>query len=82
MIQNSNEPSVKKPLLSLVNITMKFGGVAALNKVSIDVFPGEILALIGPNGAGKTTVFNVVTGVYKATEGDILFQNERINGFK
>ena len=61
---------------------MKFGGVTALNKVSIDIFPGEILALIGPNGAGKTTVFNVVTGVYKATEGDILFQDDRINGLK
>lgn len=69
-------------LLSLKNVTMRFGGVTALNAVNIDVFPGEILALIGPNGAGKTTVFNVVTGVYQATEGDIMFNGERINGKK
>ena len=82
MTENSMKQSLEKPLLSLVEITMKFGGVTALNKVSIDIFPGEILALIGPNGAGKTTVFNVVTGVYKATEGDILFKDDRINGLK
>jgi branched-chain amino acid transport system ATP-binding protein len=59
---------------------MRFGGVTALNAVNIDLYPGEILALIGPNGAGKTTVFNVVTGVYQATEGDIVFNGERLNG--
>ena len=69
-------------VLSLQNVTMRFGGVTALNAVNIDLYPGEILALIGPNGAGKTTVFNVVTGVYQATEGDIVFNGERINGLK
>jgi branched-chain amino acid transport system ATP-binding protein len=69
-------------VLSLRNVTMRFGGVTALNEVNIDLFPGEILALIGPNGAGKTTVFNVVTGVYQATEGDIVFNGERLNGMK
>jgi len=69
-------------VLSLRNVTMRFGGVTALNEVNIDLYPGEILALIGPNGAGKTTVFNVVTGVYQATEGDILFNGERLNGMK
>jgi branched-chain amino acid transport system ATP-binding protein len=69
-------------ILSLRDVTMRFGGVTALNSVNIDLYPGEILALIGPNGAGKTTVFNVVTGVYQATEGDIIFNGERLNGMK
>lgn len=69
-------------ILSLRNITMRFGGVTALNAVNIDLYPGEILALIGPNGAGKTTVFNVVTGVYQATEGEVIFNGQRLNGMK
>ena len=66
-------------LLSLENITMKFGGVTALGEVNLEVKKGEILALIGPNGAGKTTVFNVVTGVYKPTSGTITFAGTVIN---
>jgi branched-chain amino acid transport system ATP-binding protein len=66
-------------LLSLENVTMKFGGVTALGEVNLDVKKGEILALIGPNGAGKTTVFNVVTGVYKPTSGTITFAGTVIN---
>jgi branched-chain amino acid transport system ATP-binding protein len=60
-------------LLSIQNLTMKFGGVTALGDVNLEVKKGEILALIGPNGAGKTTVFNVITGVYKPTSGSITF---------
>ncbi|MDP1851424.1 MAG: ABC transporter ATP-binding protein [Candidatus Planktophila sp.] len=60
-------------LLSIQNLTMKFGGVTALGDVNLEVNKGEILALIGPNGAGKTTVFNVITGVYKPTKGSITF---------
>ena len=59
---------------------MKFGGVVSLNEVNIKVMPQEILALIGPNGAGKTTVFNVITGVYQATSGDILFEGKSLSG--
>jgi branched-chain amino acid transport system ATP-binding protein len=66
-------------LLSLENVTMKFGGVTALGAVNLDVKKGEILALIGPNGAGKTTVFNVVTGVYTPTSGTITFAGTKIN---
>jgi branched-chain amino acid transport system ATP-binding protein len=61
-------------VIELKNLTMQFGGVVALNEVNLHVNKGEILALIGPNGAGKTTVFNVITGVYKPTSGEILFQ--------
>ena len=64
---------MSETLLSIKNLTMKFGGVTALNDVNIEVKKGEILALIGPNGAGKTTVFNVITGVYKATSGVVVF---------
>jgi branched-chain amino acid transport system ATP-binding protein len=73
---------MSETILSLQNVTMKFGGVTALNNVNLEVQRGEILALIGPNGAGKTTVFNVVTGVYKPTEGKINFLGTEINNQK
>jgi branched-chain amino acid transport system ATP-binding protein len=69
-------------ILSLKNVTMKFGGVVALNDVSFDIKKQEILGLIGPNGAGKTTVFNVITGVYQVTEGDITFEGASVKGKK
>jgi branched-chain amino acid transport system ATP-binding protein len=71
-----------EPLLSLKNVTMKFGGVTALNDVTFDVKPKEILGLIGPNGAGKTTIFNVITGVYQLTSGDISFEGASLAGKK
>ena len=74
-------------LLEVKGLTMDFGGLRAVDTVSLDVFAGEIVALIGPNGAGKTTFFNCVTGIYKPTKGDILVhppggKTQRINGFK
>jgi branched-chain amino acid transport system ATP-binding protein len=69
-------------ILDLSGVTMKFGGVTALNNVNFHVNEGEIAALIGPNGAGKTTVFNVITGVYTPTEGDIRFKDQSIVGMK
>jgi branched-chain amino acid transport system ATP-binding protein len=60
-------------LLEMDHVTMRFGGLTALNDVSFHISKGEILGLIGPNGAGKTTCFNVVTGVYAATEGEVRF---------
>jgi branched-chain amino acid transport system ATP-binding protein len=56
---------MSESILKLQNVTMKFGGVTALNDVTFDIKKQEILGLIGPNGAGKTTVFNVITGVYR-----------------
>ena len=73
---------MSEKVLELRNLTMQFGGVKALDDVSIHVNKGEICALIGPNGAGKTTVFNVVTGVYAATSGDIVFNGASILGKK
>jgi branched-chain amino acid transport system ATP-binding protein len=70
------------PLLELSGLLMQFGGVTALRDVDLTVDAGEILALIGPNGAGKTTVFNVVTGVYQPTAGQVRFDGKRIDGAK
>jgi len=69
-------------ILEVNNITIKFGGVTALNSFQMDLTKGEIFALIGPNGAGKTTVFNIISGVYKPTKGKILFNERDITGMK
>ena len=73
---------MSKVLLELRDLTIKFGGVTALNQVNLKIHEGEILALIGPNGAGKTTVFNVVTGVYQATSGEVLLNDKSLKGMK
>ena len=67
-----------KNILRLENVTMQFGGVVAVNNLSMEVNEGEIVSLIGPNGAGKTTVFNVITGVYEATNGKIDFEDKAL----
>ena len=76
----TSEPG--RDLLKLTTLTMRFGGVTAVNKLDLTVREGEIFALIGPNGAGKTTVFNVVTGVYKPSLGSVEFAGKRLNGLK
>ena len=63
-------------LLSVRDLTVRFGGVLALNGVSFDVRRGEVFTLIGPNGAGKTTVFNLISRIYPPTSGEILWQGE------
>ena len=65
-------------VLRLDNITMQFGGVVAVDNLSLEVNEGEIVALIGPNGAGKTTAFNTITGVYEPTNGQVSFMGEPI----
>ena len=65
-------------VLRLENITMQFGGVVAINNLSLKVDKGEIVALIGPNGAGKTTAFNCITGVYEPTNGAVYFNDKPI----
>jgi len=69
-------------ILEVQNLTLKFGGLTALDDVSFHIDEGEILGLIGPNGAGKTTCFNAVTGVYRPTSGGISFQGRSIVGLK
>ena len=67
-------------LLETKNLTRRFGGLAALTGVDLQIFSGEIVSLIGPNGAGKTTFFNLLTGVIAPTGGEIYFSGERIDG--
>lgn len=69
---------MSKNVLRLDNITMQFGGVVAVDNLSLEVNEGEIVALIGPNGAGKTTAFNTITGVYEPTNGMVSFLGEPI----
>jgi len=66
--------------LRLSDVCVRFGGLQALANVSLDLEPGEILALIGPNGAGKTTVFNVITGVYKVHSGSVVYGDTPMTG--
>jgi branched-chain amino acid transport system ATP-binding protein len=67
-------------LLQLQKATIKFGGLIAVNEVTFDLNKGDLFGLIGPNGAGKTTCFNLITGVYTPTSGDILFNGRKIQG--
>ena len=69
---------MSKNVLKVENVTMQFGGVVAVDNLSMEVNEGEIVALIGPNGAGKTTAFNVITGVYPPTNGEVSFCGETI----
>lgn len=74
--------SKAKTILNIKDVKMQFGGVTAVKDFNLTLNSGEIVALIGPNGAGKTTVFNMVTGVYKPTEGKINFNNKDITGMR
>ena len=67
-------------ILSVRNVTKRFGGLVAVNRMSMDVRSNEMLGLIGPNGAGKTTLFNCITGVYKPDEGRVFFEGREITG--
>jgi branched-chain amino acid transport system ATP-binding protein len=68
--------------LVLENVSKRFGGLLAVNNLNLIVPEGKILSLIGPNGAGKTTVFNMITGVYPPTEGDISYKGNKLNNLK
>ena len=69
---------MSRNVLHVENVTMQFGGVVAVNNLSMDIGEGEIVALIGPNGAGKTTAFNCITGVYEPTNGRVDFMGKTI----
>ena len=72
--------SVRKPLLEVQDLSLSFGGLACISNLDLVVGEGEIVSVIGPNGAGKTTLFNVITGVYRPDDGDIVFDGESIVG--
>lgn len=69
-----------EPLLTLNKVTKRFGGLTAVQDVDLQIWPGEIISVIGPNGAGKTTVFNLITGIYRPTEGNIAISGRSIVG--
>lgn len=68
------------PILKLDNVTKRFGGLVAVNAVTLDVPAQRIVSIIGPNGAGKTTLFNIITGIYKPDEGTLRFDEQNIAG--
>jgi branched-chain amino acid transport system ATP-binding protein len=70
------------PLLEISNLSIHFGGLSALSDFNFTLDQGELVGLIGPNGAGKTTVFNIVTGVYRPTAGDVRLDGKSIGGLK
>jgi branched-chain amino acid transport system ATP-binding protein len=70
------------PLLEVKQMTHFFGGLRAVHDYNLQVEPNQIRGLIGPNGAGKTTIFNLITGVYDPTEGDIVLENDTIKGLQ
>ncbi len=70
-----------QPLLSVKRLTKYFGGLQAINDVSFDIWPQEVVSIIGPNGAGKTTLINLVTGVFPPSQGTIWFNQERVDRF-
>lgn len=80
--ENKETDKINKVVLQTDKLTKKFGGLIAVNNFDLKVSQGQISSLIGPNGAGKTTVFNVVTGIYKADGGKILFKGEDLAGKK
>jgi branched-chain amino acid transport system ATP-binding protein len=69
-------------LLEVKNLTKQFGGLMAVNRLDFSIDKGEIIGLIGPNGAGKTTVFNMITGTFRPTRGEIIFMGEKIGRLK
>ena len=69
-------------LLEMKDAVKQFGGITALSHMSFQVEEGEIFGIIGPNGAGKTTIFNLITGVYQVTSGDVVFNGSSLKGKK
>jgi branched-chain amino acid transport system ATP-binding protein len=78
----SEQPAATENILELANLTKRFGGLLAVDNVSLHIKRGEIFALIGPNGAGKTTLFNNVTGLFQPTSGQVVFDGRNITGSK
>jgi branched-chain amino acid transport system ATP-binding protein len=80
--QGSTPPPEMPAILKTAKATIRFGGLVAVSELDMAVRQGEIFGLIGPNGAGKTTIFNLLTGVYKPTSGEIYFEDQRLDGLR
>src|SRR6266850_3331692 len=78
----SDAPRTTENILVLTDLTKRFGGLVAVDKVSLEIRRGEVFALIGPNGAGKTTLFNSVTGLFQPSSGKVVFDGRVITGSK
>jgi branched-chain amino acid transport system ATP-binding protein len=76
------QPNSNPPILEVAGLTKFFGGLRAVHDFNLTIRKGDLAGLIGPNGAGKTTVFNLITGLYTPSTGDIIFENKSITGFE
>lgn len=79
-LSSKGEKQTMTTILDIQNVTLRFGGLVAVNDLSMKIKKGSIVGLIGPNGAGKTTVFNIISGFYKPTRGDVYFQGVKLTG--
>ena len=79
---NKKQEAATEPILKMEEVSKAFGGVKALENVSVEVYPGDILGIIGPNGSGKTTIVNSITGFIKPTSGRVYFKKNDITGMK
>lgn len=77
-----SQKKAEPPALELKQLSRHFGGLKAVNKVDLCIQPNSLTGLIGPNGSGKTTIFNVITGIYEPTSGEVLFHEQVINGLE
>lgn len=77
---STTQSTATKPMLKVEGLTKSFGGLRAVHNIDLELHPGDLAGLIGPNGAGKTTVFNLLTGVYIPTSGNIIFNGQEIGG--
>ncbi len=78
----SQQPEEKQPLLHVDSLNKTFGGLRAVNDFSLTLYPQDLVGLIGPNGAGKTTVFNMITGIYLPTSGNIQYNGQKLTGLE
>lgn len=79
-MSSTTQSTVTEPMLKVEGLTKNFGGLRAVHNIDLELQPGDLAGLIGPNGAGKTTVFNLLTGVYIPTSGNIIFNGQEIGG--
>ena len=82
MTQTPRQPDTAAPILEIRGLTQQFGGLRAVSDFNIELHPGEMVGLIGPNGAGKTTIFNLTSGFYQPSEGEILIRGQNTAGKK